>query len=92
MNFSGVGLIMSDVSIEFKNEAFYGDNLHIEVATDNFSRVGFDLFYRLSKANLEGQRVIVAIAKTGMICFNYANKKVVSLPEEAHIILNNHSK
>lgn len=80
LNFGGSGLIMSDVAIEFKQEGFYGDVLKAAVAAANFSRVGFDLFYVLSKT-VDGKEITVAQAKTGMICFNYDFRKVVAVPE-----------
>jgi acyl-CoA thioester hydrolase len=78
--FAGAGLIMSDVAIEFKAEAFYGDILKAFVTTEETSRAGFDLYYKLVKNDSEE---VVAIAKTGMICFDYERRKVTSLPAEA---------
>jgi acyl-CoA thioesterase FadM len=80
MNFAGVGLIMSDVAIEFKREVFYGDSLLAYVAATNFTRSGFDLFYKLTKHTEE---TVVAIAKTGMVCYDYSAKRIVMVPEEA---------
>src|SRR6478672_8825727 len=68
LSFAGIGLIMSDVAIEFKGEAFYGDILNAFVTAGDISRVGFDLYYKLTKSSNEE---VVAIAKTGMICFDY---------------------
>lgn len=81
-NFSGVGLIMGDVAIEFKKELFYGDTVTIHVAASGFERVSFDIFYRLD-IEKDGKTVTVATAKTGMVCFNYTTKKVASVPQEA---------
>ena len=82
LQFESVGLIMSDAAIEFKSEAFYGDVLNVQVTAGEFSRVGFDLFYRFTKQ--EGEKeVVVALAKTGMICFDYATRKIVPVPEGA---------
>lgn len=78
--FAGFGLIMSDVSIEFKAEAFYGETLKAYVAAGEISKVGFELYYKLVKGEEE---TIVALAKTGMICFDYQRKKVVAIPQEA---------
>jgi len=75
LKLEGVSLIMSDAAIEFKAELFYGDVVNAFVAATNFSRAGFDLFYKLMR-----NEIIVAIAKTGMICYNYDTKKVVSVP------------
>lgn len=79
LNFFGVALIMSDVAVVYKSEGFYGEILIIEIAVAEISRVGFELLYRIteSKTNRE-----VANAKTGMVSFDYKNRKVVSVPDE----------
>lgn len=82
MQMNGVGMIMADVGIEFKNEAFYGDILLASVTVANLSKVSFDLFYKLEKEE-QGKMKLVAIAKTGMVCYDYDRKKIVSLPEKA---------
>jgi len=81
MKFGSVSLIMSDVAIEFKNEIFYGDVLTAFVTITDLNRVGFDVIYKLLKTNNE-KEVIVAIAKTGMICFDYSRKKIVTVPQQ----------
>ena len=80
LEFAGIGLIMSDVAIEFKAEAFYGETLKAYVVAEDISRVGFDLYYKLVKGEDE---TIVAVAKTGMICFDYEKRKVIGVPKEA---------
>ena len=82
MEFEGIGMIMSDVAIEFKNELFYGDIIEISVAAGNFSRVGFDLYYKIEKPEGD-KKIIVAISKTGMVCYDYDKKKIATLPEAA---------
>jgi acyl-CoA thioester hydrolase len=80
LNFAGLGLIMSDVAIEFKNELFYGDSIIASVIATEFSKVAFELYYKLEKQN-GGRRIIVATAKTGMVCFDYSAKKIAPIPE-----------
>jgi acyl-CoA thioester hydrolase len=82
MNLAGTGMIMSDVGIEFKKELFYGDEVIASVVAGDFSRIGFDLYYKLEKKGPEGM-ILVALAKTGMICYDYAKKKIVAVPEAA---------
>lgn len=82
LNLAGVGLIMADVAIEFKTEAFYGDVLTAFVAAGDFSKIGFDLYYKLVKSETE---TVVAIAKTGMVCFDYEKRKVVAVPDEVRL-------
>ena len=78
LEFAGVGLIMADAAIEFKGEAFYGDVLKAYVAVEEISRIGFELYYKLVKGEDE---TVVAVAKTGMICFDYSKRKVTTVPE-----------
>jgi acyl-CoA thioester hydrolase len=82
LQFDAASLIMSDAGIEFKSEAFYGDVLKAQVTAGEFTRVGFDLFYKFTKV-VEEKEVVVALAKTGMICFDYKARKVVPVPEAA---------
>jgi acyl-CoA thioester hydrolase len=81
MDLAGVGLIMTDVAIEFKNELFYGDILWASVAAADFSRIGFELYYKLEK-KVEEKMQSVAFARTAMICYDYAARKIVSVPKE----------
>ena len=82
MSFGGTGMIMADVAIEFKSELFYGDKVIISVTSSAISRIGFDLLYKLEKET-NGVKLQVAAAKTGMICFDYRNKKITGIPNEA---------
>jgi acyl-CoA thioester hydrolase len=81
MDLAGVGLIMSDVTIEFKNELFYGDTLRASVTACEFYRVGFDLYYKLEKRAGE-QWMTVSTARTGMVCYDYGLKKLAAVPKE----------
>lgn len=83
LDMKGVGLIMSDAAIEFKNEAFFGDVLTIHVTAADFTRISFDLFYKLVKED----DTEIARARTGMVCFDYSAKKVAALPVEARSLL-----
>lgn len=86
MNFAGSGLIMSDIIIEFKNEVIYGDNIVVDIYCGEVARVSFELFYLL-QFERDGNVLITAKAKTGMVCYNYQLKKTVSIPEEARLLL-----
>lgn len=80
LDVEGVGLIMSDVAIEYRAELFYNDELFASVKATEFSKLGFDLYYLLEKIQ-EGKKVVVVKAKTGMICYDYTLKKIAPLPE-----------
>jgi len=83
LNLEGVGLIMADAALVFKNEIYYGDQLLISIRAVEFSRVGFDLIYKMEKKPADQPLILVALVKTAMVCFDYELKKVVSLPENA---------
>lgn len=81
LDLAGVGLIMADVTIEFKSELFYGETLRASVAAAEFSKIGFDLYYKLEKQT--GERwVSVTHARTGMVCYDYSLKKIAAVPKE----------
>ena len=86
LKIEGIGLIMSDLALEFKNESFYGDVVEVRLGASEISRVGFDLYYQLS-AKRNNENILLANAKTGMICYDYDAKKVVSIPEKLKMIL-----
>lgn len=76
-NVFGTGLIMADTAIQYKAEGFLGDRLKIEIGIMDITRLGYDLCYRVTNQN----GVEVALAKTGMVCFNYEVRKVAPVPE-----------
>ncbi|PRY10893.1 YbgC/YbaW family acyl-CoA thioester hydrolase [Pontibacter ummariensis] len=78
MELGGASLIMADVAIEYKGEGFYGDVLTIQLAFDDLNKYGFDITYHV--LNQEGKEI--ARAKTGMLCFNYKERKLMALPDE----------
>ena len=81
MKFGGVGMIMSDAMIEFKSELFYGDTVKASVAIAAISKVSFDLYYKLEKEN-NGKTILVAAAKTGMVCYDYDAGKIAAFPAD----------
>lgn len=84
MSFGGASLIMSDVTIEFKKEMFYADAIKVFVTFSNFSKIGFDVFYKIVRNKEE----IIAVAKTGMVCYDYELKKIVRVPQPVLDVLN----
>jgi acyl-CoA thioester hydrolase len=75
----GLGLIMTDAAIVYKNEAFQGDNLVIEIAIKDITRLGFDLYYKIKN---EKKNIEIATIKTGLVFFNYNIHKIAGTPEK----------
>ena len=74
----GVGILMMDAVINFPSEGFYGDKLRIDVAVDEISNAGCDIYYRF--VNVANDKVIVK-AKTNIAFYNYDSKKVARTPK-----------
>jgi len=85
LDIEGSGIIMTDAAIQYKAEGFYADKLIIEIGVMDFTKKGCDFVYRLT--NKETQKVI-ALAKTGIVFYDYKNKKVVSVSAGFKIKLN----
>lgn len=82
---AGLGIIMADLSICYQAEAFHPDMLLIEMALEDQSRCGCNMLYRISK---DGEKTIVATAKTGLVFIDYDKKKVSAMPDEFKQLFN----
>jgi acyl-CoA thioester hydrolase len=79
LNFEGsVGHIVADAAVVYKSEAFLGDVLIIQIGMNDFSKYGFDMFYRVTNKT-SGREV--ALGKTGIVFFDYDKRKVASIPQ-----------
>jgi acyl-CoA thioesterase FadM len=86
LNIGGAGLIMRDLEIEFKKEIFYPSLISVNVAIANITNASFDIYYKLIID--QSQPVIdVAYARSGMVAYDYSNKKVVSIPENFRSVI-----
>jgi YbgC/YbaW family acyl-CoA thioester hydrolase len=82
LKFENVSLIMADAAIEFKKELNYGDEVKISVAVSGIDKFGLDIFYKIEIITNE-KLILAGKAKTGMLCYDYENKKLVSVPQNA---------
>ncbi|MCC5944492.1 MAG: thioesterase family protein [Bernardetiaceae bacterium] len=74
----GLGLIMADSAIQYRAEGFYGDIFCVEVTPADITTTGFDIIYRFSEKS-KGKDI--AYGKTGMVFFDYQNRKVARCPK-----------
>ena len=82
LNLEGIGTIVTDAAIEYKGEMFYGDTVIIFIKAMNFSKIGFELYYKMEKQTDKG-RLLVAKIKTGILGYDYSKKKIANIPEIA---------
>lgn len=87
LNIGGAALIMADLALEYKAESFYGDTLHVAISIGEITKVSFEIFYEITTSRND-KSILVAKAKTGMVCFDYETRKVTSIPEIFRQIIN----
>jgi acyl-CoA thioester hydrolase len=78
LDFFGVGLIQADVAVEYKSEAFYGQTIAVAIHIADKTPKSFTVYYRLSDHN-DGR--LIALARTSMVAFDYAERKVSRWPD-----------
>lgn len=76
-NVGGVGLIVTDLVVQFVAESFVGELLTFHVGLMDFNKYGCDVIYKV--VNQE-QDKLIAQAKTGIVFFDYDERKVVRVP------------
>jgi acyl-CoA thioesterase FadM len=78
MDVEGASIIMSDSAVVYKAEGFHGDRVQVDVTVADFNKYGCDLYYLLSNKDTA---VEIAHAKTGIVFFDYGERKVLTVPE-----------
>lgn len=79
IDIDGSSIIMTDAAIQYKSQGYHGDILSVELAVDDFHKVGCDFFYRATN-KLNGN--VIAIGKTGIAFFDYKKNKLTSVPDK----------
>ncbi|QEQ95916.1 acyl-CoA thioesterase [Neptunomonas concharum] len=78
LDVEGAGIIMTDSAIVYRSEGFYGDTVKIDVTVGDFNRYGCDIYYLLTNKKTAAE---IAQAKTGIVFFDYEQRKVIPVPE-----------
>lgn len=76
-NIGGVGLMVADLVVCFTAETFVGDLLTFHVGVTDFNKYGCDFIYRVEN---EAQGKQVVKAKTGIVFFDYDERKIARIP------------
>ena len=80
LNIDGAAIIMADLAVEYKAEGFYGDIFLIDIIIGEITKVSFEIYYKITTCRND-ENILIANAKTGMVCYDYADKKVISIPD-----------
>jgi acyl-CoA thioesterase FadM len=73
----GTGIIVTDLATTYRAEAHARDQLLFEVGVMDFNTYGGDITFRITRP---ADGVLVAMAKSGFVFFNYTLGKVVQMP------------
>ena len=69
------GIIITDMVVNYKAEAFMFDELIIETRIDEVVQKGFRMFHRVRR-----DTKLIALVETGFVTYNYATKKTAPVP------------
>jgi acyl-CoA thioester hydrolase len=86
IKFGPYGLVVAEAAIEYFAELFHGDLITISISIDNINRVAFDCYYKIETVKND-KVIIAALLKTNMVCFDYIERKVKSIPDDIRIQL-----
>ena len=80
-----IGLIIADLVVNFKAEAFARDQLTIDCRIDEVSQKSFRIFHCVRRAKL-----VIALVETGIVAYDYHLRQVSSLPKNFMTRLENY--
>ena len=70
------GIIMSDLAVNYKAEAFMADELCIDTHIGQVARSSFRIFYRVMR-----EASLIALAESGMVTFDYTLGRPAPVPD-----------
>ncbi|HLT64506.1 MAG TPA: thioesterase family protein [Pseudohongiella sp.] len=76
-NIFGLGMVVTDMAIDYRSESFAKDILVIEVGVGRFNRYGCDICFQITNSALER---VVCNAKQGVVFFDFDKHKIAAIP------------
>lgn len=74
----GCGVIMTDAAVVYKAESFYGDRLIVKATIADLTMKSMDVVYQVVNGATNKE---IARGKTGLVCFDYHERKLASIPD-----------
>lgn len=71
-----LGWVVAELVVNYKAEAFYGDELHIELAVGEIGSKGAEIFHRV--VSWDGR--VIGVAKVGVVFFDFVSHQAVAVP------------
>ena len=76
-NIYGLGMVVTDLAVDYRSESFANDRLIVDVGVSKFNRYGFDIGMQVTNSALEA---LVCIAKMGVVFFDFDRHKIAQVP------------
>ena len=76
-NIFGLGMVVTDLAVEYRSESFANDMLIIDVGVSGFNRYGFDIGLQVTNSALE---TIVCNGKMGVVFFDFDKHQIIGVP------------
>ncbi len=76
-NLYGLGMVVTDLVIDYRSESFADDHLIIDVGVGQFNRYGFDIGMQVTNSALE---TVVCKAKIGVVFFDFDKHQMAPIP------------
>ncbi len=83
-NIYGLGMVVSDLAVDYRSESFANDRLVIDVGVSKFNRYGFDIGLQVTNSALDA---VVCNAKMGVVFFDFDRHKISEIPTAFKAIL-----
>ncbi|MEX0618390.1 MAG: thioesterase family protein [Pseudohongiellaceae bacterium] len=76
-NIYGLGMVVTDMAIDYRSESFANDLLIIDVGISKMNKYGFDIGFQITNSALE---TVVSNAKMGVVFFDFDKHKIAEIP------------
>lgn len=78
LNIEGLGILVTNLVVNYLGEAFYGDKLTINIGLGDVSKTSIDIIYEVKN---DEKAIEVARALTTITFYDYTRKRVAKIPQ-----------
>jgi len=78
-NIFGLGMVMTDLAVDFRSESFANDVLIIDVGIGKVNRYGIDICLKVTNSALDS---VVCMARMGVVLFDFDKHQMVTIPPQ----------
>jgi acyl-CoA thioesterase FadM len=76
LDIDGLGLLMTDLAVQYKKQILYPGHLHFALSVKETSPKSFIMYYQVTFS--DGS--VAVLAQTTMLCFDYSAQKISNFP------------